>query len=350
MTKQFHLKLYCLVALCLLWTGGCKSISRSVVIQEVPDLSPTPSPAPSLTPSPSSTIPPPPSPTPSVSADRVYSFNPPAGVTIQMVTFSDRDGDNEIYLIDCGSGEIRALTDNAASDLYPSWSPDRQLIVFVSDRDGDRELYLMAADGSNPERLTDNPEVDSFPAWSPDNKTIAYFSRKDGKDILILLDLDSKTVRELTAFEDGTGGTIVFSPEGKTIYFGFERMDKYKIYMLELPDGSPREIIGHAKKKSRISTISDPDGVGLLYVSGKGNQEDVWLNYVKDGRFTHITKNTASDHSPSFSADGGDVVFSSRRGGDNWQIFTVTRKGKAGDNELTRITDDEFNYYYPECK
>ena len=347
--KNIH---YYLIVLCLLWVGGCQSIPEPPLAPEVPDItqppSLTPFPSPSL--SPSATIIPPPVPTPSVPISRIHLFNPPDGIAGEMVVFSDRDGDNEIYIIDCGSGEIRQLTDNDASDLYPSWSQDRERIVFVSDRDGNLELYAMAADGDAPERLTDNPEPDTFPVFSPDNESIAYFSRVDGKDILRLMSVDSKSERTLTSFEDGIGGSIVFSPDGKMLFFGFERMDKYKIYLLELPDGTPREIMAHAKKDSRISTVVDPEGLGLLYVSGKGKQEDVWLNYVDDGRFTHITKNTASDQSPSFSSDGGSVIFSSQRGGDNWQIYAVSRKGKPSENELIRITDDEFNYYYPECK
>lgn len=280
----------------------------------------------------------------------VYLFNPPAEIAGEMVVFSDRDGDNEIYIVDCDSGEIRQLTDNDVTDQYPSWSPDRERIIFVSDRDGNLELYTMAADGSDLERLTDNSEPDTFPTWSPDNKSIAYFTRIDGRDTLRLMSVDSKKGRTLADFEDGVGGTIAFSPDGKVIFFGFGRLDKYKIYLLELPDGAPREIMAHAKKNSRLSSIADPEGVGLLYISGKGKQEDVWLNYVDDGRFTHITKNTASDDSPSFSSNGELVIFSSQRGGDNWQIFAISRKGKPSENEVIRITDDEFNYYYPECK
>ena len=337
---------YYFIVLCLLWAGGCQSVSSPPAVDEYRDMALASSPPPS----PTATIASLPSPTPSVPESGFHLFNTQTGILGEIVVFSDRDGDNEIYIIDCASEEIRQLTDNEASDLYPSWSRNRERIVFVSDRDGNLELYVMAADGSSAERLTDNPEPDTFPAFSPDNESIVYFSRVDGKDTLRLMNVDSKSARTLTAFEDGVGGPIVFSSDGKAIFFCFERMDKHKIYSLDLPDGTPREIIAHANKNSRLSTIADPEGIGLLYVSGTGNQEDVWINYVEDGRFTQITKNTATDHSPSFSPDGRTIVFSSQRGGDNWQIYAVSREGKPNENEVIRITDDEFNYYYPECK
>ena len=40
------------------------------------------------------------------------------------------------------------LTNNAAFDIEPSWSPDGTKIAFASDRDGNSEIYVMNADGS----------------------------------------------------------------------------------------------------------------------------------------------------------------------------------------------------------
>jgi TolB protein len=57
------------------------------------------------------------------------------------------------------------LTNNAASDVNPGWSPDGKKIVFHSLRDGNREIYVMNADGSNPTRLTTDPTDDVGPDW-----------------------------------------------------------------------------------------------------------------------------------------------------------------------------------------
>ena len=40
-------------------------------------------------------------------------------------------------------------------------------IAFTSDRDGNNEIYVMDADGSGLTRLTDDPAVDKDPVWSP---------------------------------------------------------------------------------------------------------------------------------------------------------------------------------------
>ena len=78
-----------------------------------------------------------------------------------------------------GSGPTR-LTNNAAADVEPAWSPDGSRIAFASTRDGNFEIYVMNADGSNQTRLTNNAAADDQPAWSPDGTRIAFKSNRDG--------------------------------------------------------------------------------------------------------------------------------------------------------------------------
>jgi hypothetical protein len=73
----------------------------------------------------------------------------------------DADGTNQ-----------RRLTNNEAFDGAPSWSPDGAQLVFASDRDGNDELYVMNSDGAElgsvaVRRLTDNRAADRKPAWQP---------------------------------------------------------------------------------------------------------------------------------------------------------------------------------------
>ena len=307
-----------------------------------------PSGLPSVTPPPVS---PAPAPFPSAApGDSVLPFEPAEPLELEILVHSDKSGHNQIYLLDCLSGEMKLLAASDASDCYASWSPDRERIVFTSDRDGNSEIYLMDADGTGLERITDNPGPDTFPAWSPDNRSIVFFSGRNGTENLYRYDLEDGRVLPLTDFPEGQGGVIAFSPDGSKVFFGYDRIGRYKIYQLELSGGEPKEIITNALRNSRMTCLEDPDGLALLYVCGSAGQDDIWLSYVADGRFVNITRDPSPDHSPTVSPDGEAVIFTSLRNGDNWQLYLVSRSGRPVENEVIRITDDGFNYWFPHVR
>ena len=51
--------------------------------------------------------------------------------------------DREIYVMNVDGSNLTNLTNNAAPDAYPSWSPDGTKIAFVTIRDGNYEIYVM---------------------------------------------------------------------------------------------------------------------------------------------------------------------------------------------------------------
>jgi WD40 repeat protein len=89
---------------------------------------------------------------------------------------SDRDGDEEIYLMDADGGNSVNLTNHPADDRAPAWSPDGLRIAFATNRDGNDEIYVIDADGANLVNLTSHPADDGEPTWSPDGRSIAFTS------------------------------------------------------------------------------------------------------------------------------------------------------------------------------
>lgn len=129
---------------------------------------------------------------------------------------SNRDGNNEIYLIAADGSNPTRLTQNAADDQGSSWSPDGQRIAFTSDRDGNRDIYLMNADGSNLVRVTNDPAYDAAPAWSPDGRKLAFSSGRDGSGLYVMNVDGTGVVRLVAGFASHPSwsplGTVPLSP------------------------------------------------------------------------------------------------------------------------------------------
>lgn len=87
----------------------------------------------------------------------------------------------EIWLADIASGQSRRVTQEAATDQWPRWSPDGKRLVFLSDRlkPGQRQVYVMNIDGGEARPLTTlQGEVD-WPVWSADGRQIAFVHREE---------------------------------------------------------------------------------------------------------------------------------------------------------------------------
>jgi len=208
---------------------------------------------------------------------------------------SDRDGNNEIYVMKADGSEQTRLTSNGGQDYFPAWSPDGTRIAFVSDRDGNNEIYVMKADGSGQTRLSNNPALDSYPAWSPDGTGIASVSNRDGNYEIYVMNAD------------GSGQTRLTSNPASDLYPAWS------------PDGT------------RIAFVSDRDGNREIYV----------MNADGNG-LTRLTRNPASDLYPAWSPDGTTITFVSDRNG-NREIYVMNADG----SRQTRLTNNPAMDLYP---
>jgi Tol biopolymer transport system component len=214
---------------------------------------------------------------------------------------SDRDGNNEIYVMnDDGSGVTR-LTNDPAFDWEPTWSPDGQRIAFTSNRDGNWDIYStlaphasagVDADGSNVIRLTDNAAYDWQPAWSPDGKTIAFTSDRDGHWQIFAMNTDGSNVRRLT-YSSGDDRDPAWSPDGQRLAFVSTRDHAWEIYTMRA-DGSSIIRLTHSQTINQSPSWS-PDGKQIVYES----KSEIMVMNVDGSNETDLTNNPATDFHPA---------------------------------------------------
>ena len=165
----------------------------------------------------------------------------------------------------------------------------------------EHHIWSMRADGSGLVELTNAKSW--TPVVSPDGTQIAYFSGEDPRGDLNIMNVDGSSPRLLV-------------------------MGDWPIYPAWSPDGS------------MIAFMSDQDTLGAP-VSRFGFW-DIFVVRVGDGVVTRLTTDQAEDGTPSWSPDGGRVVFSSDRTG-NWDLFVMDSDG----SNLTQLTSDPGNDEQP---
>ena len=94
---------------------------------------------------------------------------------------SDRQNDEDIYLLDVGTQSLYRLVGREGQDRSPSWSPDGHSLAFTSSH----HLYVLNLETHRFRRLTRGGRA-AWPSWSPDGTRIA-FAYASGKSDLYQL-------------------------------------------------------------------------------------------------------------------------------------------------------------------
>jgi len=150
-------------------------------------------------------------------------------------------------------------------------------MLFVSDRDGNENLYLLHLNGRRVERLTDAEEIEKNPHWSPDGKQIAFFR---GLDKLMVLDVENKSARELARgyFRAAVWPReIAWSPDGKWICYGSMDLRYHSDLWIVPGDGSqpPCNITRYPTWNALFEWC--PDRKRAAFVSYRGEVARVYL-------------------------------------------------------------------------
>jgi len=93
----------------------------------------------------------------------ISSFSPDG----QMIVFTQYCTDTGyIYIMGADGSNLRTLVDQY-ENTNPSWSRDGRMIIFQSERDGNDDIWMVDLQGDNWTKLTSDPAEDACPVWQP---------------------------------------------------------------------------------------------------------------------------------------------------------------------------------------
>lgn len=114
-------------------------------------------------------------------------------------------------------------------------SPDGSRVVVITQKDGTDNLLLLDADGKQQKQLTNFQYGEGLYGvrWSPDGlKVVVSRSRNHGRD-LVVIDSDSGEMNHVLT-NQGDARDPVFSPDGQSIYFSWDKTGIFNIYSMDL--------------------------------------------------------------------------------------------------------------------
>ncbi len=256
--------------------------------------------------------------------------------TTKIVFVSNRDGNDELYMMDYDGFNQTRITFNKVRDYMPAWSADGKKIAYTSYRGQSTSLCILDIYEGKLQELPVRGTSFS-PDFSPDGKKIAFCSTQDGNPEIYVAFSDGKNVKRLT-FNDSIDTAPSWSPSSREIAFTSDRSGTPQIYIMDAEGSNVRRV-------SFGGTYHDapawsPTGDRIAYVSRVDQIFDLYVLNLRTNQIIKLTESNARNESPSWSPDGRHLVFSSNLDG-TIQLYSIDYDGanlrrltSKGDNKL----------------
>jgi TolB protein len=250
--------------------------------------------------------------------------------TSKIVFTSNRDGNDELYMMDYDGHNQTRVTFNKIQDYMPAWSSDGQKIAYTSYRNNRAGLYILNPfEGEIAEVV--NKGTSFAPTFSPDGKKLAFCSTlEEGNPEIYVATSEGKKIKRLT-FNKAIDTAPSWSPTSREIAFTSDRGGTPQIYIMDAEGSNVRRISFGGSYHD--APAWSPAGDRISYVSRVDNIFDIYVMNLRTEQVVKLTESNARNESPSWSPDGRHLVFSSNLTG-TIQLYTIDYDG----SNLRRLT------------
>ena len=264
-----------------------------------------------------------------------------------LVFNSDRDGDEDLYMVSAGGRELRQLTDSEGLDIFPTVSPDGGQIAFCSDRRGKLDLYVMVLENDVISQFTDLPGVVTTPDWSPDGSRIVFVhTPPDGNPVIMVMEILSGALFPLTS-DRIISKNPAWSPDGSQIVFASERDGNSDLYVIAADGNGERRLTTDPASDSDPDW--SPDGSRIVFNSDRNGADEIYTISAEGDDLQQLTENTVEDWNATWSPDGSQIAFVSYHdvSEGNTEIFVMDADGSNVQQVTQNPTHDKSPAWVP---
>jgi Tol biopolymer transport system component len=242
-------------------------------------------------------------------------------------SFRDPQQITQVCLMAASGGPSRVLHTSAYSGPGLTWWAARNALLFSTRRGPAEALRLVALDLTTLETrpLTNPPSApllaspgDFYPTIAPDGRTVAFVREThEGRDVFAL-DLATTVERRLTRDHQRISG-LTWSPDGRAVIMSSSRSGVEALYRVSVDDGTIVRVPLTGDWATQPMAAGD-----TLVFSQTQNDSNIYRTSVRDGRAVdgarRIVASSRADAEPHVSPDGRSIAFVSMRAGgaDVW--------------------------------